>query len=435
MKLCAIICEYNPFHNGHKYHIEESLKKSGCDAVLCIMNSNFSQRGEPTIVDKKVRSLMAVAGGASAVVCIPTYFSCTNAETFAMSAVKIACSFNEVTHLSFGSECGDIESIVELANFLYKEPVFYKNAIKKYLSEGYSLGLSKVKALNECINNKEVSFKNPKTILQLLSAPNNILAVEYVRALLKLKNKKITPITVKRQEAYEGYELDIDFKLSSATEIRQAITKSKRIWNIRKYIPAKSYYIFASHLKENNLPDHELWGKIALYKLRTTSAEELKQNYDVVEGFENKLIYSARESANFDDFLERTVSKRYSSNRVKRIIASCLLNLKANVTKKIFKEPLPFVKVVACKKDKKLIASLKNATCPVVMRRLDATNALKNDFAKELSVVEDQANAFYDLLIDLPENKQIKKADNSDIFEKTIFVENEDYILNKTIME
>jgi len=433
MKLCAIICEYNPFHNGHQYHIQKSLEESGCDGVICIMSPNLSQRGEPTIVDKKTRAVMAIEGGASAVVAIPTYFAATNAETFATAAVKIACSFKDVTHLSFGSECGDIDSINELAYFLYKEPAFYSQAIKKLLKEGYSLGVSKVRALAECITKKLVTFTKPKVVVDMLTKPNNILAVEYIRALWKTKNKQIKPITIKRQEPYKGYDADFEYKLSSASEIRSAIIKSKHIWNIRKYIPLKSFFTFANYLKENNIPNYEFWGQMALFKLRTTPANELRLNYDVYEGFENKLIMSARESVSYPQFLERTVSRRYSRNHVQRIVASCMLNLRSEVTKEIFNiKALPYIKVIACVNDRNLLASLQNSDTIIVTRKSDALKALKDDYAKILMFAENRANSLYDLLIDTPESIQIKKAEMNDIFEKTIFVSKDD-LKNKPI--
>jgi len=427
MKLCAIIGEYNPFHNGHQYHIQKSLELSGCDAALCIMSPNISQRGEPTLVDKNTRALMAIQGGASAVVAIPTYFASTNAETFAMATVKIACSFKDVTHLSFGSECGDMDSINELAYFMYKEPAFYTQTIKKFIKEGYSVGASKVRAIAECINKKLVTFTKPKVIMDMLTQPHNILAVEFVRALWKIKNKKVQPITVKRPETARYEDLDFDFKLSTAKAIRDSIIKSKHIWNIRKYIPQKSFFTFASYLKENNIPNFDLWGKMALYKLRTTPANELRLNYDVTEGIENKLIMSARESVSYPQFLERTVSRRYSHNRVQRIVTACLLNLRAETTKQIFDiDTLPYIKVLACLNDRNLLASLQNADTIVVTRKSDALKALKDDFAKILMFTENRADALYDLLIDTPENIQIKKAEMNDIFEKTVLVSKED---------
>ena len=425
MKLCAIICEYNPFHNGHAYHIKKSLEISGCDAAICIMNGNFSQRGEATIVDKQVRAKMAIAGGASAVLQIPTYFASTNAEVFALTAVKIAASLKDVTHLSFGSECGDIDSIKELANFLYHEPKFYSEKIKKNLSEGYSLGMSKTKALAESIQQGLVLFSKPKVVMDMLNHPNNILAVEYVRALMKIKNKTITPITVERQTPYSETDIDYDLKLSDATSLRNSVIKTKRVKSLKKYIPLNSFYVLQNHLKETNLPDYELYGKLALYKLRTTSASELKLNYDVVEGIENKLISSARESVGFEQFLELANSRRYSRYRIQRIVLACALNLRAEIVKQIYSlDRLPYVKVIACKNDRNLIASLHNSEDTIVVtRKADALIAHKNDYAKTLMFAEDRAESLYQMLLNLNKFKQGKLADESDIFRKTIFID------------
>lgn len=423
MKLCAIISEYNPFHNGHKYHIKKSLEASGCDGVICIMNPNFSQRGEPTIIDKQTRARMAIAGGAAAVVQIPTYFASTNAEVFALAGVKIAASFDDVTHLSFGSESGDIESITELAKFLYKEPKFYSDKIKKLLKEGYSLGASKIRALAECISQKLVTFTRPTVVLDLLNKPNNILAVEYVRALFKMKNTRIKPITIERQTPYSGYELDIEYKLSDATNIRNAIIKSKRIWNIRKYMPSDSYFIFGNYLKDNKIPDYDKWGQFAMFKLRTTGAGELRSNYDVVEGLENKLISCARESTTYTQFLERIKSRRYSQNRIQRITTGCILNLRSEIVKKIYDlEKLPYIKVLACKNDRALLASLHSANTVVITRKTDALLAQRDELAKVLMFAEDRANSLYDLLTEVEPLEQVKRAEISDVFAKTIFM-------------
>ena len=389
------------------------------------MNGNFSQRGEPTIVDKQVRAEMAIAGGASAVVQIPTYFATTNAEIFALAAVKIAASFDDVTHISFGSECGDIKSIMELANFLYCEPNFFKNKIKENLKEGFSLGASKTKALAESIQEKLVCFSNPQVVMELLTKPNNILAVEYVKSLLKIKNKKITPITIKRANPFNIYDnAELDFKLSDASYLRNSLTKTKRVGKLKKYIPPNSYYIFSQHLKQNHLPDYDMWGQFALFKLRTTSAGELKLNYDVVEGIENKLISCARESVAYEQFLELTCSRRYTRNRIQRIVTACMLNLRADVVKKIYTIPyLPYVKVLACKDDKKLIASIHNSSNSIIItRKSDVIKAEKDEFAKTLMFAEDRANSLYQMLLRLNKIKQAKLSSISDVFDKTTFI-------------
>ena len=426
MKLCAIVCEYNPFHNGHAYQIKKSLEESGCDAAICIMNGNFSQRGEPTIVDKITRAKMAIAGGASAVVQIPTYFASTNAEVFALTAVKIAASFDDVTHISFGSECGDIQSIKELANFLYTEPKFYSDKVKRNLKDGFSLGSAKVKALSACINEKLVCFKNPEVVMELLTKPNNILAVEYVRALLKIKNKKITPITIKRKNPFNAFDTaEVDFALSDASSLRKSLAKSKSVSKIKKYIPANSYYILSEYLKENKLPNKEIWELLTLFKFRTTPAGELQLNYDMVEGIENRLILAARESVEYDQFLESAISRRYSHNRIQRIVISTLLNLQANVVKNIYEIPyLPYVKVLACKDDSKLLASLHNSSNTVVItRKSDVIKAQKDPFAKTLMFAEDRANSLYQMLLGINKMKHAKLAAVSDIFVKTEFID------------
>ena len=422
MKFCAIICEYNPFHNGHKYHIEQSLKLSGCDGVLCIMGGNFSQRGEPVIVEKYSRASMAIAGGASAVVQIPTYFSTANAEIFAQAAIKIATSFKNVTHISFGSECGDIRSLTELAKFLNKEPEFYKSRIKRNLNDGYSLGRAKTHALQECIDEGFVKFTRPEVVSNILNSPNNILAVEYLRVLLKSGRNDITPITVKRIENYDDIEeLDVD-NLSSATAIRASVYTSKRIWNIRKYIPAESFRIFAKSLQTIGIPDLETWGNLALYRFRTGSPNELKQNYDVCEGIENKLITCARENIDFKGFVDSCVSRRFTQARIQRIIVACLLSIRTEFVKHIYElDRLPYIKVLAVKQDKELLASLNECNTVLVTRKQDAIQALKDPFGKILMYAEDKANNLYSLLLDITKDQQ-KAFSISDIYSKPLFI-------------
>ncbi len=422
MKFCAIICEYNPFHNGHKYHIEQSLKQSGCDGVLCIMGGNFSQRGEPAIVEKYSRAAMAIAGGATAVVQIPTYFCTANAEIFAQAAIKIATSFKNVTHISFGSECGDIRSLTELAKFLNKEPEFYKSRIRRNLNDGYSLGRAKTHALQECINEGFVKFTRPEVVSNILNSPNNILSVEYLRVLLKSGRNDITPITVKRIENYDDIEdLDVD-NLTSATAIRASVYTSKRIWNIRKFIPTESFKIFAKSLQTIGLPDLETWGNLALYRFRTASPNELKQHYDVCEGIENKMITCARENVDFKGFIDSCVSRRFTQARIQRIIVDCLLSIKSEFVKHIYEiDRMPYIKVLAVKQDKEILSSLNDCNTVLVTRKQDAMQALKDPFGKILMYAEDKANNLYSLLLDITKDQQ-KPFSISDIYTKPLFI-------------
>ncbi len=425
MKFCAIICEYNPFHNGHLYHIQQSLKQSGCDGCLCIMGGNFSQRGEPALCEKYSRAEMAISGGASAVVQIPTYFCTANAEIFAQAAVKIATSFASVTHISFGSECGDIRSLSELARFLLKEPAFFKERIKRNLNDGFSLGRAKTHAIKECIDAGLVKFTHPEIVETLLDTPNNILAVEYLKVLFQSGRTDITPITVKRiNELSDTRNSDdeIEYQFSSATAIRESVYRSKRIWNIRKFIPNESYKIFANSLRTIGIPDMEIWGNLALYRFRTASPNDLALNYDVLEGIENKLITAARENIDFPSFVESCTSRRFTQSRIQRIVTACLLNLRAEYVKHIYEiDRLPYIKLLAAKNNKEVLAALNECNTILVTRKTDAIKAQQDPFAKILMFAEDKANNLYSLLMDITKEVQ-KEFAISDIYQKPLFV-------------
>ena len=418
MKICAVICEFNPFHNGHAYLLEKARELSGCDAVLCIMAGNFTQRGEPTITDKLTRANMAIQCGADVVVQMPTYFSSTNAEVYALTGIKIATSFKDVTHICFGSESGDITTIKELATLLAKEPAFLKKEIKQNLNDGYSLGISKLRAIQEVIDNGKAIFSHPDQAKKLLNLPNNILAVEYVRTLIKL-NSKITPITVK---ILNHSEEEWPYDISNGSSIRKSIYESKRIYSIHKFLPTLAYDTLAEALSKTSVPNKKTFGTLALYKISTGNINALAQCYDVVEGVENRIIQLARENNDFETFVELASSKRFSVNRLQRIVINCMLDIRADFVQKIYDiDYLPYVKVLAIKDDSKLMAAVSNSKSVVVMRKQDVIVAKKDEFARVLMYTEDRANALYSLLLDLTKEQKQSFNDVSDIYTKPIF--------------
>ena len=418
MKICAVICEFNPFHNGHAYLLEKARELSGCDAVMCIMAGNFTQRGEPTITDKLTRANMAIQCGADVVVQMPTYFSSTNAEVYALTGIKIATSFKDVTHICFGSESGDITTIKELATLLAKEPAFLKKEIKQNLNDGYSLGISKLRAIQEVIDNGKAIFSHPDQAKKLLNLPNNILAVEYVRTLIKL-NSKITPITVK---ILNHSEEEWPYDISNGSSIRKSIYESKRIYSIHKFLPTLAYDTLAEALSKTSVPNKKTFGTLALYKISTGNINALAQCYDVVEGVENRIIQLARENNDFETFVELASSKRFSVNRLQRIVINCMLDIRADFVQKIYDiDYLPYVKVLAIKDDSKLMAAVSNSKSVVVMRKQDVIVAKKDEFARVLMYTEDRANALYSLLLDLTKEQKQSFNDVSDVYTKPIF--------------
>lgn len=418
MKICAVICEFNPFHNGHAYILRKAKEISGCDAVMCIMSGNFSQRGRPTLTDKMTRAKMAIQCGADIVVQMPTYYCSTNAEVYALAGIKIASSFEDVTHLCFGSESGDITTIKELSTLLAKEPPFFKKEIKKNLDDGYSLGISKLRAIQEVINNKKAIFSKPEAAKKLLDKPNNILAVEYVRTLISL-NSHITPITVKI--ANEDPD-NPDIEISNATSIRKSIAESKRIYNIHKFLPTLAYDALSETLSKCSIPNQRTFGTLALYKISTSNVFMMQQCYDVVEGIENRLIQLARENVDYESFVELASSKRFSINRLQRIILNTMLDIRTEFVKKIYEiDFLPYIKVLAIADKSAVLSSVSKCKSVVVMRKQDVIVAKKDEFARVLMYTEDRANALYTLLLDLTKEQKQDFNDISDIYTKPIF--------------
>ena len=288
MKICAIICEYNPFHFGHWYHIQKAKELSGCDAVLCIMSGNFTQRAEPTISDKFVRASMALHGGADIVVQMPTAYACSSAEIYALAGVKIANSFKNVTHLAFGCECPNFDLLKELANYLADEPVEYKEALKKYLDEGNSIVVSRQMAIEQLVKEGKVSFSNITETIDTLHQPNNILALEYLKA-LKKTNSSIEPVFIERG-CSEYHSEDINGKDTSATAIRSRLIKYEKASKVKKLMPKFSYNLLKADLNDFGLPSLDLFNDICMFSLKTSSKEKIKNIYDVNEGLENRFI-------------------------------------------------------------------------------------------------------------------------------------------------
>ena len=230
MKICAIICEYNPLHYGHLYHIQKAKELSGCDAIMCIQAGNFTQRGEPAISNKYVRARMALEAGADIVVQIPTAYCCSSAEIFSLAGVKIANSFKNVTHLAFGCETENYELLKEVAKFFANEPKEYKDKLKKFLDQGDSLPVSRQKAVEEMMKEDKVVFSEITETLNILTKPNNILAIEYLKALYKTKSK-IEPIFTTRSNS-DYNSADLNGKDSSATAIRTRLISKNKIKSI-----------------------------------------------------------------------------------------------------------------------------------------------------------------------------------------------------------
>ena len=335
MKICAIICEYNPLHYGHLYHIQKAKELSGCDAVMCIQAGNFTQRGEPAITNKYVRARMALEAGADIVVQIPTAYCCSSAEIFALAGVKIANSFDDVTHLAFGCETENFELLKEIAKYFANEPKEYKEKLKKFLDLGDSLPVSRQKAIEELMKEDKVEFSEITETLNILTKPNNILAIEYLKALIRTKSK-IEPIFTTRSNS-DYNSADLNGKDSSATAIRTKLLSKQKIRAIKKLVPSFTYKLLKDDIDEFGLPDLNLYNDLCSYVVKTSLASDYKNVYDVSEGIENRFLESAKKFKDFNELLLDVKTKRYTYTRLKRIVLRLLLKIDKNIVSEIYK--------------------------------------------------------------------------------------------------
>lgn len=378
MKICGIICEYNPFHNGHAYLIGRAKKLSGCDAVVCIMSGNFTQRGELAFLDRYTRARHAILAGADAVIELPTIFATAPAEIFAKGAVKILNSIPDFTALAFGCENADKAAFLKAAQDAASESGTFKNVLRQYLKIGSSFTKARAQALAQA--------GGPGS-LQFISSPNNILGVEYQKALSAFESTaEILPIERVGAD-YSDTKMYKNF--SSATAIRKAVYEGK-IRSVRKNIPE---YVLKD-LQDAVKP--ELYKKIALYSVIRADASELKNILDCTEGLENRLKAFAKSTHDYDEFIKKVTTKRYISSRIRRILVAAVLSISEDLVKKGLKNPL-YMKILAVNKQRadKILPALKLSAYPCITRRSDLS--LLNKTASEFLAVDTLAADIFNL--------------------------------------
>lgn len=324
MKVLGIVAEYNPFHNGHLYHLEESKRISHSDFTVVVMSGNYVQRGEPAIVDKWTRTQMALESGADLVLELPLIYATSSAEFFAFGAISILHHSNIVDHLSFGSESGSIDLLSQIASFLFLESEHYKMKLKEYLSEGLPFPSARNKALISDMSDKNTSIP-VEELSQVLSSPNNILAIEYLKALKRL-NSPIKPFTIKRKGAsYHSTQLDTLF--ASATGIRHAL-KNKDHSILYKTMPKKAADLFLEAIHLGKAPVYYDDFSFELqYLLRSMPMEEIKKIMEMDEGIENRINKAAMNHFYIKEIIESVKTKRYTMTRIQRTLLHILLQI------------------------------------------------------------------------------------------------------------
>ena len=365
----GIIAEYNPFHNGHLYHLKESKKATGAEYTVAIISGNFTQRGSTSIIDKWKKTEMALQNGVDLIIELPVLYSISSSENFAEGSIKILNSLGIIDFLSFGSETSDIKILNNFANILYDEPKEYKKILSNYLDTGLSFPKARENALLEYIKNFEDVNTNFDNYKNILSSPNNILGIEYLKALKKYKSS-IKHVCIKRSIAdYNSSDISINTSIASATAIRELI-KNKNFNTIKTVIPEKSYSILADCINSGCIiPDLNCFEKEIIYVLRKMSIKEIANLPDVSEGLEF-LIKKAVNSCNtLTELLNTIKSKRYTITRLQRILLYALLDISKKDMKLSKEVDSPYIRVLGFNDNgKKLISKImdKNPNQPLI---------------------------------------------------------------------
>ena len=348
-RVLGIIAEYNPFHNGHLYHIKESIEQCGANYVVCVISGNFVQRGNTSIIDKWTKTKMALCNGVDLVLELPTIYSTSSAENFAEGAIKILDSLGVVDTISFGMEAKDIATLNNIANVLYQEPKEYVTMLNHELSRGISFPKARENALMMYLN-------DIKRYANVLIGANNILAIEYLKTLKKLKSQ-LMPIGVKREKVLYHDEMIVD-DFASATAIRKMIV-NRQFDDIRKVIPRTSYILLAQELKKGHyVLDLSNFQKEILYILRKMTVEEIKELPDVTEGLENAIKNAADSCNNIIDLVNMIKSKRYTQTRIQRILVYALLGINKKMME-TSKKIVPYTRILGyTEKGKHLISEI-----------------------------------------------------------------------------
>ena len=359
-KVLGIIAEYNPFHNGHLYHLDTSKKITGCDYTVAIISGNFTQRGSTSVIDKWSKTKMALQNGVDLVIELPVLYSISSSENFADGAIKILNSLEIIDYLSFGSETPDITVLDSIADILCNEPKDYKKLLATELDKGLSFPKARENALLDYIKNTN-TFENDKQDFEeykkALSSPNNILGIEYLKALKKY-NSSIKTVCISRF-ATDYNSSDFSGSIASATAIRELI-KNKDFNSIKTVIPENSYPVLMDCINSGHIvPDLNCFEKEIIYTLRKMNIEEISNLPDVSEGLEFSIKKAANSCNTINEFLDIVKSKRYTVTRLQRILLYALLNISKEdmqLSKQIKK---PYVRILGFNDNgKKLVSEI-----------------------------------------------------------------------------
>lgn len=365
MKATGVVVEYNPFHNGHYYHLQETKNVSGADCVIAVMSGNFLQRGEPALLSKWKRTKMALLGGADLVIELPYSFATSHAPRFAYGSIFLLQSLGAES-FCFGSESGDGALFNETHDLVNSQNFTYQAKLREFIDTGLSYPSAAARA-----------YEALETPLALdLSKPNNILGFEYVRASREL-GSRIKPLTIKRKNADYHDVLLGKGDIASATAIREAVFSSD-IRKAKHYMPSFTFDLLAEEQSEKGtLMNWERLYPLLRYQLLSSSPSEINTFYEVEEGLEYRMIDAIRSCDSFESFMKQLKTKRYTWTRLQRACLHVLNKIRKEDMLALLDSPPVYIRILGMTgKGREYLRSVKKSIdLPLV------TTVSKHDFA------------------------------------------------------
>ena len=358
MKKIGIICEYNPFHNGHLYHINKIKEMFPDSIIVLVMSGNFTERGEISLIDKWDKTKIALNHNIDLVLELPFAYATESADIFANGAIRILSYFN-VDYLVFGSECNDINKFIELSNIQINN-ADYDNLVKEYLDQGYNYPTSMSKALNDLCG-------------YTINTPNDLLGLSYVKQII-LQESNITPLSIQRTNDYHSIELND--KITSAKSIRLSLLKGE---NVTNYVPED----VLNYLPKENFQDN--FFKLLKYKL-ISEIEELDKYMDVEEGIDKRIKKYLLKSHNYEELIENIKTKRYTYNRLNRMFIHILTSYTKEKSKRF--KTMNYIKILGFnKKGSKLIKEIKKEDFIPIITNYSELDDPMLDFELQVSFI------------------------------------------------
>lgn len=389
MKACGLIVEYNPFHNGHLYHVQQAKTISSADCIIAVMSGSFLQRGEPAVMDKFHRTRAALAAGVDIVLELPYVYAVQSSKLFAKGAVHTLKEIGAES-LCFGSESGNMNDFISSYHILKENESKYKDILKKALNEGVSFP----EASSEAYHQIGLTANSAD-----LSKPNNILGFSYVKTILDAQ-LPIQPMTIKRIKN-DYHDKNISSPIASATSIREQLLTSSQLMTAETLnsMPESTARQLNKYKQTTDVWHHwEKYFPFIYYRILTMDATELATFYGVDEGIEHRIIKMAKNCTSFHEWVNAIKTKRYTWTRIQRMFVHILTNTKKAELGKIDKlSSVPYIRMLGVSEagrtylnDKKkeidipLITSLSRHIHPFLTIEERATNAYYSIFSPEL---------------------------------------------------